>query len=695
MRRSFHRSSPYWSLAMLLCLVMLEAACQRPQQSSELNGYVSRDDDRWPEDVISVCFEQARGFERDRQLIQQIVSSEFARADIHFSGWNICRNEDQGIRISFDENAGMSKTKDFGRKNSEFNQNLLIGLKSRCAGVFSASVCEGNIAIHEFGHALGLRHEMNRRDNQTCTQDQTSGEGEDALQLGTYDTRSIMDYCFLYEANAKLEALGLSEQDVAALKAVKSGLVASVDKPVPMLVKETWTANVKGPELSFYRFALGPKNDLDCENLSAYSESLPLYQPISIDPRSIQTAADTVWTLCMLGENAAGQRQDMQVYSAIDFRIQSSATAVSTPPVLVRNPILYRQNQQIIMEIEMGPGQPLRSLYASLAYTQSSIYRSISNARFESKDLGSGRYQLFFKTEDFPANGEVYVSTLELTDILGQKLELFSSAAWTSFYDQPWTSPALLVDWSSENDLQGPSFIQLKAFPQELEAGSKASFTMEIAENSRLQSMRLGLRSEKNTLEPVLQWQWLSGQTYLVSLEIPPTALNGLYQFDSLILEDIHYNQSYYSLNTSSSTIDGTAQPAPVLLVKNGLAYETTAPQVLSFGFSAGQYKRNEKAFVELEIKDESSIRQVNVVLRILGEQGSSKSLYGIDLGEISGKRRIELNTARDHPRGTYTIQEITLVDRFGNSTAYRADPERPGFLTGGLAMGSIELIDP
>jgi hypothetical protein len=682
MRLSFDRSALSWSYSILLLLTMLQAACERPRQSSELDAYVSREDDRWPQDVIPVCFEQALGFEQDRAIIQQIVSSEFGRADIQFSGWNLCQNEDRGIRISFDENAGMSQTKDIGIKNAGLNQNLVMGLKSRCAGVFSESVCERNLALHEFGHALGLRHEMNRRDNTTCGHDQMSGEGEDALQLGTYDKRSIMDYCFLYAANARLEALHLSEQDVAALKAVKSGLIASLDRSVPMVLQEPWTAYVQRPGLHSYRFALGPKDELACDQLSLYSESLSLDQPIQIDPRTIHTEPATVWTLCLLGENAAGQRQDLNVYSAIDFRILRPTEVTSTPPSLIQHPILYQKGQQIIMEIEIGSGFPLRSLHASLAYTQSTLYRQISNVRQESKDLGSGRYQLFFNIEDFPANGEVYVSTLELTNIVGDKLSIFSSAAWVPFYNQPWTSPAFTINGTYDNDLQGPSLIQISSFPEELDAGAKASFTMEIAENSRLQSIRMALKSDSSTLESVLQWQWLYGETYRIDLEIPPLAVNGHYRVESLGLEDVMNNRS-------DSSLDMT------LIVKNGIPYESRPPQLISFHFSGLQYKRHEKAYVDLDIRDDSSIKQVNLILRHVSDQGLYKTLFGIDLGEISGKRRIELNTDRHHPQGSYAIQEISIVDRFGNTARYEVDPHHPGFLTGGLPIGTIELVEP
>jgi len=678
------RSLPWF---ILLFFAVLQTACE-PSHDSALQAYISREDSRWLQNVIPVCFEQARGYEKDQALIQQIVSSEFARADIYFEGWSTCREEDQGIRIRFDENADMSQTHDIGRKNAGVAANLIMGFKSRCAGIFSRSLCESNIALHEFGHALGLHHEMNRRDNQSCVQDQMAGAGEDALQLGPYDNASIMDYCFLYAANAKLEALRLSDQDVAALKALYSGLVASLDRNIPMVIQEPWTAYVKGSALSTYRYALGPKSSLVCDQLSSYSKSQPLDQPIQIVPAALSSDPAEVWTLCLLGENAVGQKQDLKTYSAIDFRLLDSAEIASSPtaPTLIQQPFFYRQDQRIILELEVGPGLPLHSLFASLAYTQSSVYSRINNARFESKEIGAGRYQLIFKPEDFPSNGEVYLSTLELTDILGRKLYLFSGAAWTSFFGQPWTSPALAVDWSYPNDEVGPALLQIQSFPGVMEAGTKASFVMEINENSRLQHIRLVLKSDHSTLEPAVTWQWLHDQSYRVDMEIPPQAVNGSYRLASLDFEDIMNNRSSYSLDPSSHTLQGTMISVPPLSITGGLSYESNPPQLRSVRFSKARFSRQDKAFAELDIMDESSIKQVQLRLRHVTDKGFYRTIYGIDLGEIAGKRRIELNTTKDHPPGEYEIQEILVVDRFGHSSRYESDSRNP--------MGTIELLD-
>jgi hypothetical protein len=169
--------------------------------------------------------------------------------------------------------------------------------------------------------------------------------------------------------------------------------------------------------------------------------------------------------------------------------------------------------------------------------------------------------------------------------------------------------------------------------------------------------------------------------------------VNGEYHLDSLELEDAMDNRSYYYRNGNSNLIADTQIPAPRFTVYQGIVQDNEAPRLIAVSFVTAQQKRQERAFVDLDIADASSIKQVQLSLRHATDQGFYRTIYGIDLGEVTGKRRVELNLDARHPSGQFHVYEVTITDRFGNSMRYEMDAQNPGFLTGGLPAGSFELL--
>ena len=155
------------SILALASIVILQACSGHPQ-GSDLSGYISLPDDRWSMNPIPVCFEQIEGYSKDKETVRNAVNKEFAKAGIKFSNWKGCGQNDEGIRIRFVKEATISHTADFGSRINGTFGGMILALNPECSHTFTGSHCQANYALHEFGHALGMHHEMNRRSKNSC-----------------------------------------------------------------------------------------------------------------------------------------------------------------------------------------------------------------------------------------------------------------------------------------------------------------------------------------------------------------------------------------------------------------------------------------------------------------------------------------------------------------------------------------------
>lgn len=155
---------------------------------------------------IPVCFVDSNAnWQQYRDSIKQSVTTNYNKTNkVRFTGWGICgtTSSTPTIRIKIGNAISVSGGSILGCSHigpgpSSYSACQSLLTNYRGPGFNMYIYPDTATAIHEFGHALGLRHEHARTDAPSrCKTGEVAGRGGDIVYLTpTFDSKSVMGYC--------------------------------------------------------------------------------------------------------------------------------------------------------------------------------------------------------------------------------------------------------------------------------------------------------------------------------------------------------------------------------------------------------------------------------------------------------------------------------------------------------------------
>lgn len=150
---------------------------------------------RWKDPQnIPVCFVNGDGTSTNEEYIRDLVTSEYAKAGLCFTGWTRCSANPPCPSIRL--HVGVPSDAD-GRWAGESYVGAVCKVPHEWT-VWLRTDQLNHATVHEFGHAIGLHHEHARTDNLgecSYSSSEIMPEGGAIEYFTVYDADSVMSYC--------------------------------------------------------------------------------------------------------------------------------------------------------------------------------------------------------------------------------------------------------------------------------------------------------------------------------------------------------------------------------------------------------------------------------------------------------------------------------------------------------------------